>query len=130
MPDTNALFDSLLAAYRTADDPDRFLRELMMRLDDATSNAVVAAERKLDRLDAARARLEAAREIPRPDASEDGAEAPQDVEDDSEPEGDQEQEEDEPQDVEEEAPPAPRKRRTKSSPSGTDGRKRSQTPAR
>ena len=131
MPDTNALFDSLLAAYRTADDPDRFLRELMMRLDDATSNAVVAAERKLDRLDAARARLEAAREIPRPDASEDGADAPQDIEDEPEPDGDQEQEVEEPQDVEEaEAPPAPRKRRTKSSPSGTDGRKRSRTPAR
>src|SRR5215212_2191384 len=52
MHDTNALFDNLLAAYRNADDPDRFLREFLMRLDDATSNAVAATERKLERLDA------------------------------------------------------------------------------
>ena len=103
MQDTNALFDSLLAAYRNADDPDRFLREFLMRLDDATSNAVVAAERKLDRLDAAKARLDAAREIPRPEASEDGAAAAQDVEDEPV------------QDVEQaEAPPKPRKRKPKS----------------
>src|SRR5215217_4579740 len=72
MHDTNALFDNLLAAYRNADDPDRFLREFLLRLDDATSNAVVATERKLDRLDAAKARLDAAREIPRPETSKDG----------------------------------------------------------
>jgi outer membrane biosynthesis protein TonB len=107
MPDTNELFDDLLAAYRNADDPDRFLREFMMRLDDATANAVVATERKLDRLDAAKARLDAAREIPRPDAPEDGAEPPQAVEEDQEP--------DDQPDVEEEAeaPPAPKKRRAK-----------------
>jgi hypothetical protein len=69
MTDHNALFDSLLAAYRSSDDPDRFLREFLLRLDDATTNAVVATERKLDRLDAAKARLDAAREIARPDTS-------------------------------------------------------------
>jgi hypothetical protein len=112
MQDTNALFDSLLAAYRNADDPDRFLREFLMRLDDATANAVVAAERKLDKLDAARARLEAAREIPRPDASDDGADAPQDVEDDDEPVEDEPEPEPEPQDREEdEAPPPPKQRK-------------------
>src|SRR5215218_9163046 len=81
MTDTNALFDDLLAAYRNADDPDRFLRELLMRLDDATGNAVVATERKLDRLDAAKARLDAARKIARPDASQDGDVEPQQEED-------------------------------------------------
>ena len=42
MDDHNAVFESMLAAYRNADDPDRFLREFLLRLDDATSNAVVA----------------------------------------------------------------------------------------
>src|SRR5918994_6589326 len=98
MNDTNALFDELLAAYRNADDPDRFLREFLMRLDDATTNAVVATERKLDRLDAARARLDAAREIPRPDTSQDGLD-----------------DQDDDQDVEPaEDPPKPKKRKAKS----------------
>lgn len=107
MNDTNALFDDLLAAYRNADDPDRFLREFLMRLDDATTNAVVATERKLDRLDAARARLDAAREIPRPDTSQDGDDAP---------------EQDDEQEVEQaEDPPKPKKRKAKSPVSGSDG---------
>ena len=115
MQDTNELFDTLLAAYRNADDPDRFLREFLMRLDDATANAVVAAERKLDRLDAARARLEAARQIPRPDVSENGAEASQDGDGDGERDAADDQEQDDPQDVEEpEASPAPKKRKPKS----------------
>src|SRR5918994_4739702 len=107
MTDTNALFDDLLAAYRNADDPDRFLREFLMRLDDATTNAVVAAERKLDRLDAAKARLDAARETPRPDASEDGSDASKDVEDEPERDSD-DQQRDEDEDAEEaETPPEP-----------------------
>jgi hypothetical protein len=115
MHDTNALFDELLAAYRNADDPDRFLREFLMRLDDATTNAVVATERKLDRLDAARARLDAARQIPRPDTSEDG-------DDDKEHVGDAAQEQDDDQDVEQaENPPKPKKRKAKTPASGSDG---------
>lgn len=130
MQDTNALFDSLLAAYRNADDPDRFLREFLMRLDDATANAVVAAERKLDRLDAARARLEAAREIPRPDVSEDGADAPEDVADDGVQEGDDEPEQDDPEAVEQaEAPPEPTKRKARSPASASGSRRRKPTPA-
>jgi hypothetical protein len=106
MPDTNALFDELLAAYRNADDPDRFLREFLLRLDDATTNAVVATERKLDRLDAARARLDAAREIPRPDTSADHSDASQGGGDD--------QEQDDDRGVEQaEAPLKPKKGRAK-----------------
>ena len=121
MNDTNALFDNLLAAYRNADDPDRFLREFLMRLDDATANAVVATERKLDRLDSARARLEAARQMPRPDTSEDGRDASQDVDDDQEQDGDDEQEQDDDQDVEQaEAPPEPTKRKAKRPVAGSD----------
>jgi hypothetical protein len=125
MADTNALFDNLLAAYRKADDPDRFLREFLMRLDDATTNAVVATERKLDRLDAAKARLDAARQVPRPNTSDDGADTSADAEDDQEPDdvddweedGDDEYEEEEDQpDVEQaEAQPEPNKRRAKTS---------------
>jgi hypothetical protein len=110
MQDTNELFDTLLAAYRNADDPDRFLREFLMRLDDATANAVVAAERKLDRLDAARARLEAARQIPRPDVSENGAEASQNGD-----EAADDRAQDDPEDAEEAEAPAPKKRKPKDS---------------
>jgi hypothetical protein len=100
MTDTTALFDELLAAYRNADDPDRFLREFLLRLDDATSNAVLATEHKLDRLDAAKARLDAARQIARPDTSEDSVDTSQD--------GDDQQQDDD--DVEQaEAPPKPKK---------------------
>lgn len=114
MADTNALFDELLAAYRKADDPDRFLREFLMRLDDATSNAVVATERKLDRLDAARARLEAARQIAQPDAAEDGDDDEAQVGGDDEA---QDEVQDEDQDAEQsEPPPAPRKGRAKKKP--------------
>jgi hypothetical protein len=114
MHDTNALFDNLLAAYRNADDPDRFLREFLMRLDDATTNAVVATERKLERLDAAKARLDAAREIPRPDTSEDRP--------DTSPDGDDDQELDDDQDVEQaENPPEPKKRKAKRPVAGSDG---------
>src|SRR5436309_871321 len=133
MQDTKALFDSLLAAYRDADDPDRFLREFLMRLDDATANAVVATERKLDRLDAARARLEAARQVPRPDTSAEGAaDASQDVKDDFEQAGDNAQEQngdddrerDDHRDAEQaEAPPAPKRRKAKSPTSGSNTRK-------
>ena len=113
MPDTNELFDNLLAAYRNADDPDRFLREFLMRLDDATTNAVVAAERKLDRLDAAKARLDAAREIPRPDAPQDGPDASQD--------GDDGPEQDDDQDVEQaEAPPKPKEGKAKKPAAASD----------
>ena len=104
MSETNALFDSMLAAYRNADDPDRFLRELLMRLDDSTTNAVVAAERKLERLDAAKARLDAAREIARPDAS-------LDADEDEEQEAPQDEEPEEPQDEE---PPKPKKAKARS----------------
>jgi len=115
MHDTNALFDNLLAAYRNADDPDRFLREFLMRLDDATTNAVVATERKLDRLDAARARLDAARQIPRPDTSQDG-------DDDQEPDGDDDQQQDDDQEVEQaEDPPEPKKRKAKRPVAVSDG---------
>jgi hypothetical protein len=114
MQDTNALFDNLLAAYRNADDPDRFLREFLMRLDDATTNTVVATERKLDRLDAARARFEAARQIPRSDTSEDRPDTSQDVDDDQEQDGDDDQEQNDDQHVEQaEAPPEPKKRKAK-----------------
>ena len=107
MHDTNALFDNLLAAYRNADDPDRFLREFLMRLDDATTNAVVATERKLDRLDAARARLDAARQIPRPDTSQDA---------------DDDQQQDDDQEVEQaEDPPEPKKRKAKRPVAVSDG---------
>jgi hypothetical protein len=109
MHDTNALFDEMLAAYRSSDDPDRFLREFLIRLDDATTNAVVATERKLDRLDAAKARLDAAREIARPDAPE----ASQDG-DVPEPEEDQEVEQ-----LEE--PPAPKKRKPKKPAAASSG---------
>ena len=123
MQDHNALFDSMLAAYRDADDPDRFLREFLLRLDDATSNAVVATERKLDRLDAARARLEAAREIPRAGTSEDVDDPPREAED--------EQPQDAREDIEQaEAPPAPKKRRPKAPAPSSDGRKRTRAPAR
>jgi hypothetical protein len=105
MTDTTALFDELLAAYRNADDPDRFLREFLLRLDDATSNAVVATERKLDRLDAAKARLDAARKITHPDTSEDSVDMSQDGDD---------QQLDDNDDVEQaEAPPEPKKRKGK-----------------
>ena len=116
MQDNNALFDELLAAYRSADDPDRFLREFLLRLDDATSNAVVATERKLDRLDAARARLDAAREIPRPELS---------PEDDGDPEaeGDDQAQDDAPDDAPDEelaeAPTEAKKRVTKKPVSST-----------
>lgn len=106
MQDTNALFDNVLASYRNADDPDRFLRELLMRLDDATTNAVVAAERKLDRLDAARARLQAAREIPRPDTS-------QAVDDEPEQDVEDEQPDDDGDAEPAEAAPEPKKRKAK-----------------
>ncbi len=113
MPDTNELFDKLLAAYRNADDPDRFLREFFMRLDDATSNAVVAAERKLDRLDAAKARLDAARQIPRSDTSQDRP--------DTSPDGDDEQDQDDDQDVEQaEASPQPKTGKVKRPAAGAD----------
>ena len=121
MTETNALFDSMLAAYRNADDPDRFLRELLMRLDDSTTNAVVAAERKLERLDAAKARLDAAREIARPDASSDADDEPVDEEpQDEEPQEEADEEpaeepEGEPDEDEEpiEEPPKPKKTRAK-----------------
>jgi hypothetical protein len=131
MHDTNALFDSLLEAYRNADDPDRFLREFLMRLDDATTNAVVATERKLDRLDAARARLEAARQIPRPDASEDdAADTSQDVEAPREQRGVDERERDDHREVEQaEARPEPKKRKAKAPASGSDAGKRTATAA-
>ena len=108
MSDHNALFDSLLAAYRSSDDPDRFLREFLLRLDDATTNAVVATERKLDRLDAAKARLDAAREIARPDTS-----AP--VEEDEPPDEEPVEEEpvEEEPEPEAEAPPARKKAKPK-----------------
>lgn len=109
MSDTNALFDNLLAAYRNADDPDRFLREFLMRLDDATTNAVVATERKLDRLDAAKARLDAAREIPRTDPSQGSPDASQDGDDDQ-----KQNDDDDDQDVAQvEAPPKPKKDKAK-----------------
>ena len=47
MSDGNALFDDLLEACRHASDPERFRREIVMRLEDSTTNAVTAAERKL-----------------------------------------------------------------------------------
>jgi hypothetical protein len=103
MSDNNALFESMLAAYRSSDDPDRFLREFLLRLDDATTNAVVATERKLDRLDAAKARLDAAREIPRPDTSADAEEAP-------------EPDEGRAEEPAEEPPPKPKKPRAKKKP--------------
>jgi hypothetical protein len=105
MSDTKALFDELLASYRNAEDPDRFLREFLLRLDDATSNAVVATERKLDRLDAAKARLDAARKIPRPDASEDPVDTSQNGDDPQKDDND---------DVEQaDAPPKPKRGKAK-----------------
>jgi hypothetical protein len=136
MSDTNALFSELLAAYRNADDPDRFLREFLLRLDDATTNAVVATERKLDRLDAARARLDAAREVPRPDTSYDDGDEEQEqerVQADDEAVGEADDEavgeaddeavgEADDEAVEDEAPAEPKKRRPKKQVAASNGR--------
>jgi hypothetical protein len=135
MPDNNALFDELLEAYRNADDPDRFLRQFLIRLEDATSNAVVAAERKLERLDAARARLDAAREIARPDESQDGPDSSQDIDDEPEPDVDEEREPDvddeqaQDDDLEQDED-RPKKRKVKKTVAATDAPKRTRTRAR
>ena len=132
MQNTNALFDELLEAYRTSDDPDRFLREFLLRLEDVTSNAVVATERKLERLDAAKARLDAAREIPRADTSEepqdrsreDDDEQPPDVRDEQQPDVDDEQEAHQDQ---EQVDEPPRKRKAKRAVAGSKAPKRTRT---
>jgi hypothetical protein len=129
MRDTNELFNEVLEAYRNADDPDRFLREFLIRLDDATSNAVVATERKLDRLDAARARLDAAREIPRPDMSEEISDTTEDFEGEPLPDVNDEEPQDEVQDLEPAEDP-PKKRRASKKAPGKGAPKRARKRAR